>query len=982
MEQPGSIRLKFDAFELDEADARLRRDGKPVALPPKAFGVLCALARQPGVLVTKNALLDSVWGHQHVSESVLKTTISQLRSALADDAASPKFIETASRLGYRFIGVPAQRGNGLPASPGTGNGRGPAMGSADVPETFIGRRPALDRLRESWRRAGMGQRQLVWVAGDAGVGKSTLLDVFTRTSGAVAIAQGQCVEQYGTGEPYLPILQGLGDLCREYADLAAIMRATAPTWLLQLPWLITEAERAAFARELVGVSQERMMREFHELVARFTDRQPLLFVTEDLHWCDQATLRLMDHFARQRGPARLMWVGSFRLTQVIAEAHPLQALRQELRMHRLCEEIVLDPFSESEVLEYLRGRGGADAPEAFVRRVHAHTDGLPLFVSNVVDALLGPVGESATTGRPRVAFAANAPLPVPEDLAGAVETRIGKLPAETVALLEAAATCGVEFRAGAVAHALGRPLQDVIDECDRLVKQQYWLRHNSTVDLADGSLDALYSFRHAIYRHVFYHRQGASQRVQVHRRVAQAHIAGASNGVPIAPAELASHHERGREFAPALRAYAQAIQIALRSFAPLAAQELSEHARSLLANLPDGPDRLALELAVESGRGLAAAQIHGVGSTNSRVIFERVRELCEILPPHPTRALMLNGYGASLFSRGEYPKLLELADRLDKLEGPDRPALSVMTGLFRAGASAARGECRASTEWWLKTIAICESITERGGFQAFIVDPEVGIRSNAVRTLFERGLIDQARAQSAKAVALGETIGQPLAVSLARWRAGMLEVRLGNPEKVIEHAAAIEAIVAKTCVVQGDGPSRYLRGWAMAQLGEPRAAIPLIHDGLERHLRIGMIASCTEVMGYAAEALVLAGDYAGASKQLGEAFARSRELDEHFYVPMLLITQARVAVGLGDPAAALKWLHEAVRIAREHESLGFELKAACALAEHPGATENDRAALAELLGKFTEGLDTKDYLRAQNLVSQTRPKRDRSQTTS
>src|SRR5262249_48349178 len=162
--------------------------------------------------------------------------------------------------------------------------------------------------------------------------------------------------------------------------------------------------------------------------------------------------------------------------QVIAEGHPLQALRHELRLHRLCEEIVLDPFSESEVQEYLRERMPAAAtPEAFVRRVHAHTDGLPLFVVNVVDALLG-----AET-------AANAPLRVPEDLMGAVETRIGKLPAEEVSMLEAAATIGVEFRAGALAELLGRPLAEIIERCDRLAQRQFWLRHVTAVDLADGS---------------------------------------------------------------------------------------------------------------------------------------------------------------------------------------------------------------------------------------------------------------------------------------------------------------------------------------------------------------------------------------------------------------------------------------------------------------------------------------------------------------
>ena len=81
-----SLRLRFDAFELDEADARLTRDGQPVPLAPRPFAVLCALARTPRTLVTKNALLDTVWGHRFVSDSVLKTTVSALRAALEDDA--------------------------------------------------------------------------------------------------------------------------------------------------------------------------------------------------------------------------------------------------------------------------------------------------------------------------------------------------------------------------------------------------------------------------------------------------------------------------------------------------------------------------------------------------------------------------------------------------------------------------------------------------------------------------------------------------------------------------------------------------------------------------------------------------------------------------------------------------------------------------------------------------------------------------------
>jgi len=97
------VRVRFDAFELDEANALLLRNGTPVALAPKPFAVLCALARTPGSLVTKNAMLDLVWGHRFVTESVLKTAISEARAALDDDPKGPRYIETVSRRGYRFI---------------------------------------------------------------------------------------------------------------------------------------------------------------------------------------------------------------------------------------------------------------------------------------------------------------------------------------------------------------------------------------------------------------------------------------------------------------------------------------------------------------------------------------------------------------------------------------------------------------------------------------------------------------------------------------------------------------------------------------------------------------------------------------------------------------------------------------------------------------------------------------------------------------
>jgi len=276
------VRISFDEFELDEANAYLLRNSKPVALAPTPFSLLCALARQPGSLLTKDALLDAVWGHQFVSDSVLKTAISDLRMTLGDDPRQPRFIETVSRRGYRFIAVPAV--------PAMTSGRA-IVAAAGPPQasSFIGRTGAVARLQRAWDQACSGQRALVWIAGEPGIGKTTLIEHFVGGLEGVACARGQCVEHYGTGEPYLPVLEALAELCRSDRTLPDLLRTVAPTWLLQLPWLSTADERDALRRELAGVGPDRMLREMGEVLDRYTEQRPLLLVTEDLHWSDRAT---------------------------------------------------------------------------------------------------------------------------------------------------------------------------------------------------------------------------------------------------------------------------------------------------------------------------------------------------------------------------------------------------------------------------------------------------------------------------------------------------------------------------------------------------------------------------------------------------------------------------------------------------------------------------------------------------------------------
>jgi len=281
--------IRFDDFELDEGNASLVRDGTPITLPPKAFSLLCELVRHAGRLATKNDLLDAVWGHRHVSESVLKSTVALVRAALSDDAGEPRYIETVARRGYRFIGRISQTPLPIPALPAHPISPASAM---------IGRLDALSRLQTAWQNAAAGRRQLIWISGDAGAGKTTLVDRFTRDIQPGRLAHGQCVEQFGAGEPYLPVLEALRNLSKQGPELVTLMRRVAPMWLLQMPWLLADSDRATLRAELAGTGQERMLREMWELMESYSAERPLLLITEDLHWSDQGTLRLMEHFAR------------------------------------------------------------------------------------------------------------------------------------------------------------------------------------------------------------------------------------------------------------------------------------------------------------------------------------------------------------------------------------------------------------------------------------------------------------------------------------------------------------------------------------------------------------------------------------------------------------------------------------------------------------------------------------------------------------
>src|SRR5215470_6168895 len=183
--------MEFGPFRLDTVSHRLWRGDLRVSMTPKAFDLLRYLVEHRDRLVSQREILDVLWARTHVNPEVVKKQILEIRKALGDRARPPAFIETFPKRGYQFV-AEVRDGEAAAGSLGSATGRARTH--------MVGRAAALAELGETLDRAVAGERQLVFVTGEAGLGKTTVVDAFLRVAEsrcAIQIARGQCIEGFG-----------------------------------------------------------------------------------------------------------------------------------------------------------------------------------------------------------------------------------------------------------------------------------------------------------------------------------------------------------------------------------------------------------------------------------------------------------------------------------------------------------------------------------------------------------------------------------------------------------------------------------------------------------------------------------------------------------------------------------------------------------------------------------------------------------------
>ena len=472
----------------------------------------------------------------------------------------------------------------------------PMEHAAELPSRkLVGRSAQIEELWSCFQRALGNQAQLVFITGEPGIGKTSLVDEFLLNAAArcpgMRIARGQCVEGYGGKEAYYPVFEALGKLCRaaQGDSLIQILAAQAPTWLAQFPGLVNSKQREVLERSIRGTTRDRMLREIGDALETITSEKPSLLVLEDLQWSDPSTVDLISALGRRRAHGKSMLIGTYRPVDVTLAEHPLKAVKRDLLVHHLCREIALEPLGEAEVAEYLAIESpGLAPPEGLAKLIYRHTEGNPMFMVAAIDHLRdrGQVVVENGSWQIKVPLA-TINLEAPESLRQMIELQIEKLGEEEQRVLEVASVTGASFTSAVRASSANTDTESFENLCEGLSRRHQIVRWVDSQEFPDGTTSARYEFVHALYREVLYRRLSPARRVKIHLHVGERLEALYAQRAGEAASELAQHFELGGDWLRAIKYLQLAADTAGLRFEPQQAADILQHALRLAEKLPN-----------------------------------------------------------------------------------------------------------------------------------------------------------------------------------------------------------------------------------------------------------------------------------------------------------------------------------------------------------------------------------------------------------
>lgn len=890
-------------------------------------------------------------------------------------------------------------------------------------EAFVGRDRELAELHRHLRAALAGRGGVVFVTGEAGSGKSTLVAEFGRqaeeTRRDLVVTDARCSAFTGPADSYRPFMQIFRGLVGDAEDRglrgascrrqAARLRALSPVvgeallrvgaelvgTLLPRSSVARRAEALAPAGTPQRAELEALLRrsanrgrpatvqpaELHAEAAAalraISHRCPLILVLDDLHWADPGSLHLLADLGRELAGCRILVVGMYRAEEVTEGSdgprHPLRPVINELR--RALGEIRVD-LNEADgagfVEELLRSEPNA-LGEKFSRGLLHCTDGHALFTVELLRDLRER-GELRLNGEGRwVASEGLRWEELPARVEAVIAERLDRLPRQWQMLLKSASVQGEEFVAGVAARVEGLDEAEAIRALSGPLFREHRLLRPSSVAWENGRRLSLYRFRHHLFQSYLYRQLDQAERALLHEATGSALEELYGSGTEARAAEMARHFEAAGLLNRAVGFLRQAAARATRLCAWEEGIAHLSQALSLLGRLPDTPERLEQELAVQLALGAMMSGDQGWGSPERAAACERAYELCrDAGADQEVRSLyLLSDLGRV---RGRLRASRETGERMLALARREMAPDQLVLAHYTLGETLYQlGELVLARHHLDEAVRIFKPEHRSSLFDITGVDLAAAALTWSAWNLLSLGYPDQARAAAGRALSEARTAGDPFTVALGLAVSGSAFRLLCH-----EHQAAAEGVeelaklVAEKAVVPMQPWAAFLRGSSLTTGGK-------VEDGLAEMLRaadawqtVGAPAGTVFFRVTLAEACLRHGHPEDAARALEGAAAVMDSTDERELEAEARRLEGEVALCRGREAEAESMFLLALEVSRRQEARTFELRAATSLARlwaRLGKRPEARALLAPVYGWFTEGFDTPDLLEARKLLT-------------
>lgn len=883
--------------------------------------------------------------------------------------------------------APAQRPSAADVAESLGSLRRIEHGTASVHAAPrprpVGREPEIAALRAAFEEVVGGHGLIVGVAGEPGIGKTSVVEEFiarlTASGEGATVLRGKCSERLAGTEAYLPLFEALDDLMHRRAtgSFTDMLRTIAPTWYVQIGPLSSESAASIQIREdAQTASPERMKREMAALFQEVSRVRPLILFFEDLHWADVSTIDLINYLSGRFDAVRVAVIVTYRPADMMLARHPFLQIRPDLQARGLFREIALPLLGVQEIERYLALEfPGHSFPEDFAAILHARTEGSPLFMVDVVRYLRDRRVIEEQQGRWGLARSIpDIERELPDSVRGTITRNIARLDEADRRLLLAASVQGRECDSAIVAEATAMDPADVEERLESLARVHGLVELVAASELPDFTLSVRYRFVHVLYQNVLYASLQPSRKASLSGKVAAALLAHHGDDAPELASELAMLFESARDVRRAAEYFLLASRRAAGLFAFREAVVLSRRGLAAVKALPDDVARKQLELGLQVVYGLSLRSIQGWAAPEVEPIYVRARQLCDELGNAPQLFPVL--WGLSLFHaiRGDLQVFLELAEQLLAIASEQSNAIFGVGAHQMAGSVREfRGETIESSRHFERAIALYDSGQHAAHTAAFGLDPGMIARSLSVRPLWFVGQPDTALARSLETVALACRFRQPVSLIFAICLKADLHLLRREPQEVVATAAEEIALCQEYGLAQETEWGRSFQAWGFAELGRLDDALAQLQDSLavQDRMRAGLLRPT--FLTHLAHVLLLAGRYRDGHDAIDRALDWANRTGERYYLSETWRVRGALFDAEHRPADAETAAREAVRIAGIQGALSLQLRSALALARILCGTERPGEAFTELsapLARMREGFDTADLVEARALVAE------------